>query len=76
VNDTEAQDLAEMLDKVREIKLNCFDLLRSIDRADARELETSGFGGKTQAEAMQGFFKQYLRDIERLHAAHLKKYPD
>ena len=57
-------------------KQACYSYMESLDRADARQLETSGYKGKTNAEAMQIAFKHYQRDIKKLIEDHFKKYPD
>jgi hypothetical protein len=76
MTEQEAADLEVMKAAMQKKKLECYSYMESLDRADARQLETSGYGGKTNAEAMQHAFKMFQKDIKKLVDAHVKKYPD
>lgn len=72
----EAVDLAILHMEIAKHKEMCYSYLGSLVDADARQLETSGYKGKTNAEAMRAAFKHYQQTIEHAIVAHTRKYPD
>lgn len=76
MTDQEAINLTELKVQIQSKKNACWLYLVSLDQADARQLETAGHKGKTNAEAMQWAFRGYQKDLAKLVAAHIKKYPD
>lgn len=76
MDEQEKKDLDVLSAAVHTQKTACYSYLESLDKADARQLETSGYRGKTNAEAMQHAFRLFQRDIKKLIDAHVKKYPD
>jgi hypothetical protein len=76
MTEQETKDLAELHVKMQEIKNQCYDYLRSLDRADRAELDISGYRGKSNAEAMQMAYKSYALRIEKLQKEYFRKYPD
>lgn len=76
ISPEEEQDAADLREAVGRVKIACYDHLRHVERYDARDLETSGYRGKTNAEAMQMIFQKYQKDIDKLKKEFLKKWPD
>lgn len=72
----EQRDLEKLRQEIRAKKDACYSYMESLDRADAQQLETSGYKGKTNAEAMQHAFRLFQREIKKLVDAHVRKYPD
>lgn len=73
---TEQKDLDELKEAIKAKKISCYEYMVSLDRADARQLKTSGYTGKTNAEAMQDAFRRSKKEVDKLIAAYVKKYPD
>lgn len=67
MSDEEFKDLEEM--KAEVIKV-------AVTRYTSTDLDNNGYRGKTIAQAMEMIFKSYMKEIEKLHKAHIKKYPD
>jgi hypothetical protein len=76
MTEQEQADLDVMKAAILGKKLGCYSYMESLDRADARQLECSGYKGKTNAEAMQHAFRMFQQDIKKLIDQHVKKYPD
>lgn len=62
--------------EITRIVKDCYNYLRYVSRWDKKELDMSGYRGKTSGEAMLLAFKSYEARMEKLFEAHLKKYPD
>ena len=76
MTDQEFADLNAMKQRIQAIKDNFFNVMRSLDRLSTHELEMSGYGGLSNAEAMRECFQRTLLTIANLHREHTKKYPD
>lgn len=76
MSEEELKDLEEMKAEVVKKKLACFDYIEAVTRYNDTDLLHSGYRGKTTAQAIEMILKGYMKDIEKLHKAHIKKYPD
>jgi hypothetical protein len=70
----EAQDLIAMKIAVQEEKLRTFDLMHEYNRMSAEELKHSGH--KSQEAALKYSMDRATKEIEKIHKAFLKKWPD
>lgn len=76
MNEQEQKDLDVMKAQVEKEKLSTYHYLVHLSRMDARGLETSGYRGKTVAEAVLMALKSGEQKIKRLIDSHISKYPD
>lgn len=76
MSEQEATDLVELKEAMRDEKLTSYSWLISLAEAKPDQLRTSGFGGKTNAEAVLAGLAMSKKKIDKLLADHLKKYPD
>jgi hypothetical protein len=72
----EQLDLDTMKAKIQEIELNSFRLLKTLNTLPRVQLDSAGYKGKTNAEAMQMAFRDSLAKIDRVQKEFVKKYPD
>jgi len=70
----EEKDLAEMQVKLNQIARNCMDALRHLQDLDAEQLRHRG--QKTVEGATVSTYNYYQKQMDRVIADHLKKYPD
>lgn len=61
--------------KVAELRENAFSYMRELDRMDATSLAHSGYRNGN-ADAVHRAFKSALKDIDKVWADFLRKYPD
>jgi hypothetical protein len=76
MKEQEKKDLEIMLAKMQEIKVKCFDYLKSLNRLNRNQLDMAGYKGKSNAEAMQMSFKRCENEIEQVQKEYVRKYPD
>ena len=76
MNEQEQKDLDELKAAIQKEKLNTYSYLTSLSSATETELKHSGYGGKTNAEAVYVALKRSLKKIDKLIADHVKRYPD
>jgi hypothetical protein len=69
----------EASDKLREEiktrKLNAYEYMRYLSRMSPSELQSSGYRGKTQAEAVKYHLDKTEREIEMRIIKHEKEFP-
>jgi len=71
----EKQAVEAMQAKVLTLKASAFDYLKSISRLGEQELRDAGFLF-TNADAVLFCLKDKIKQIDKVYADHLKKYPD
>lgn len=76
MTEQESKDLEKLKADMLTVKVNFYSMCQSLNRADARQLETMGCRNMSSGDAMQHFFKSYERDLKKLQDTHVKKYPD
>jgi hypothetical protein len=76
MSDAEAADLKKLQDEQQRLKIACYYHMASLNEMTVEELKHSGYGGKTNAEAMQDGFKRAQKQINDLIKKHIQKYPD
>lgn len=69
-------DLLEFKTKTENLKSDCFSLMNLLNKYDRAALDTAGYTGKTNAEAMQMAFQAKQNQLLKLTREFLKKYPD
>lgn len=74
ISEQEQRDLDAAKARVAEIKDSTFDLMREYARMSSDELKHSGH--KTNEGAVFSSLKNALKDIDKVWAAHIRKYPD
>lgn len=72
----EELDLAYLKNKIKEKKISTFEYLVYVSRWTERDLEVSGYRGKTKAQAMEMIMASAMKDIKIMTDTHIKKYPD
>lgn len=76
ISPQEQKDIDLLNEAIQKEKLNTFSFLSSLNEADINQLKYSGYGGKTNAEAMQMAFQGSLKKIKKLIVEHVQRYPD
>lgn len=76
MSEQEATDLVALRQATQEEKLNTYSWLISLADAKPDQLTHSGFGGKTNAEAVLAALRYSQKKIKKLLADHTSKYPD
>lgn len=76
MTEQEQRDLYVLLAAIREKKLSTFDYLQAVTRYTETDLMHSGYRNKTIAQAMEMIMKDAIKAIDKLTAAHIRKYPD
>lgn len=74
MTEQEQADLAAMLAECNRIRKNTFGAMRDYDRWTPEQVKTSGY--KTKEDAMIEQFRYAQKQIDKLLAAHVRKYPD
>lgn len=74
--EAEAIDLKKLQDTLQQKKLSCYVYLGSLAELSPEQLVHSGYGGKTNAEAVLDGLKRCQKEINGLIQKHVKKYPD
>ncbi len=69
-------DLATMKQTIQDIQNNCWSMLKILDEATPEYLNDCGYGGKTNAEAMQLAFRAKRKQASKVLEKFLQKYPD
>lgn len=74
MSEQEYQDLETMKDEVIETKVRAFDYMVSLSRMTPEHLKQTGHS--SIGSALEWTVKRYNTDVEKLHKAYIKKYPD
>ncbi len=76
MTEQESKDLEENKAKVLAKKLSTYDYLVAVSRFSETDLLHSGYRGKTIAQAMEMIVASSEKDIKKIWAEHVRKYPD
>lgn len=72
----EATDLVRVREAMQREKIDCFSWLCALADAKPDMLRNSGFGGKTNAEAVLAGLQYSRKKIQKFLDDHTRKWPD
>lgn len=76
MSEQEATDLVTLRQAMQDEKVSSYAWLISLAEAKPDQLNQSGFGGKTNAEAVLAGLMYSKKKIDKMLAEHLRRYPD
>lgn len=75
MTEEEQKDIQQLRADIQQQKVVCFDYMDHLSQLDDRQLALSGHR-KGTAQAVFDTLLSYQKNIEKLRALYLKKYPD
>lgn len=76
MTEQEQKDIDALREAMKEEKVTCYSWLVSLSEMQPEQLKHSGFGGKTNAQAVLIGLDMSKKKIKRMLADHTRKYPD